>query len=188
MSNIAYIQGTDELVDLAKRLKEAGDKKLQRELARSVRQVTKPIVNDLKGAIKSLPVSGSRGRGSRTRANYDLDRMKKLTEKNARKAIKRAGLRDTIARAIRSDLKTSGRSAGVKISVKGQLIPPDQRVLPKYLDSASGWRHPVFGNRENWAAQKGRPWWMVTIQPHADKARQEILEGARRVVERTVIK
>lgn len=185
---VVRIEGTDELVALAKRLKEAGDKKLQRELSRSVRKVTRPIVKDLRSAIKSLPVSGSRGRGSRSRANYDLDRMKKLTEKNALKAIKRAGLRDTIARAIRSEFRTTGRSAGVKISVKGTLIPPDQRVLPKYLDSPKGWRHPVFGNRQNWVRQKGRPWWSVTIQPHADKARREILEGARQVVERTVIK
>lgn len=185
---VVYIEGTDELVDLAKRLKETGDKKLSRELSRSVRKATKPIVSDLKSAIKSLPVSGSRGRGSRSRANYDLNRAKKLTEKNALRAAGRAGLRETIARAIRSDLKTSGRSAGVKISVKGQLIPPDQRKLPKNLDSPNGWRHPVFGNRNNWADQKGRPWWMVTIKPHADRARDEILDGARRLVERNVIK
>ncbi|GIH27612.1 hypothetical protein Aph01nite_59220 [Acrocarpospora phusangensis] len=186
MGDPIYIAGTEELVALARRLKETGQKELHKELGKAVRKVSTPIVGDLKQAVKAIPVTGSRGRGSRARAEFDLDRMKKLTEKNALRAASRAGLRDTIARAIRSDLKLSGRSPGVKISVKSQMLPQDQRSLPKKLDSPNGWRHPVFGNRENWVNQNGRPWWMTTIKPHADKARDEILDAARQVVERAV--
>ena len=28
------------------------------------------------------------------------------------------------------------------------------------------WRHPVFGNRENWVEQKSHPFLAVTVLPH----------------------
>ncbi|MGI5493884.1 hypothetical protein [Microtetraspora malaysiensis] len=182
MAELVWIEGTEDLVAVARRLKEAGEKGLQKELAKAVRKSVNPIVSDLKGAIKALPVTGARGRGARTRANYDLDRAKRLTEKNALKAIARAGLRDTIARSIRADLKLSGRSPGVKIAVKGQLMPPDQRSLPRNLDQPGGWRHPVWGNRNNWVDQAGRPWWDVTIKPHVPQARRDIIDAANKIV------
>lgn len=184
MGQVVWIEGTDQLVAVARRLKDAGEKGLQRELARAVRKNADPIVTALRGAITSLPVTGARGRGSRVRANYDLDRAKRLTEKNALRALSRAGLRASIARAIRADLKLSGRSPGVKISVKGQLLPPDQRSLPKLLDAPGGWRHPVWGNRTNWVDQAGRPWWDVTIKPHVPKARADIIAAANTVLEK----
>lgn len=186
MAGQVWVVGTEELTSLARRLRETGQRDLQRELNKQIRKATGPIVSDLRSAVKAIPIKGSRGRGSRSRANYDLERMSKLNEKNALKAANRAGLRETIARAIRSDLKLSGNSPGVKISVKTAMLPPDQRSLPRLLDSPNGWRHPIFGNRNNWADQKGQPWWMVTIRPHAENAREAILNSARQIVERAV--
>jgi hypothetical protein len=59
------------------------------------------------------------------------------------------GLRAGIARGIRTTVLAGGANAGVVIRSRGHLAV-------KYNDPR-GWRHPVFGNRNNWVTQVGRP-------------------------------
>lgn len=174
--SVVLITGTEEPADPARKLKEAGSTELRKELTREIRKASAPIVADLKSAIKSLPITGSQGGGRSARARYDLERMHR---RDAEKAANRSGLRDTITRAVKAEQRLGGNTPSVKIPVKDGLLPPDQRKPPKHLDSPQGWRHPVFGNRNVRVSQKGRPWWPVTIKPHAEQVRQDILGTAQ---------
>ncbi|MER7063957.1 hypothetical protein, partial [Streptomyces albidoflavus] len=59
------VEGAHQLGDLAKRLKAAGDggKKLRKELLKAVRAGAKPALADTRAAVKTIPVTGTRGGG-----------------------------------------------------------------------------------------------------------------------------
>lgn len=190
------IQGADQLGALAKRLKAAGDegKQLRKELLKAVRSGAKPALADTRSAVRSIPVTGVRGGGRAKRekkqfrdtfgriidraAEEDLgsdDLIAKEGRARAR-AQRGAGLRDTVARSLRLVVKTGSRTAMVRIEVDASKMPEDQRTLPRHLDSAKGWRHPVFG-RKPWVAQKGRPWFAVTIKRHLPAVRANVIKA-----------
>jgi hypothetical protein len=79
-------------------------------------------------------------------------------------------LRESIARATK--LQITGR--GVKFHVVSAQLPESQKNLPRLLDSDKGWRHPVFGNREDWVDQKGQPYFGQTIKRRAPEFRRAI--------------
>lgn len=165
------IRGADQLVDLSRRMKAAGQGELKKQMNKEIRDVAKPVVKDLRSAVRGLdskaaedggPVGASSGAAAR--------------------AIHRgsgshgsSGLRDTIARAIRTQIKLSGNTTGVRIEVNKNRLPPEQRKLPQYLNRPRGWYHPVFGNEHNWVRQWARPWWQVTIRPHSQQIRRDVL-------------
>ncbi|WP_084963756.1 hypothetical protein [Thermoactinospora rubra] len=191
------ITGSEQLGDLAKRLKGAGDqgKGLRKELLKAIRTAARPALQDTRRAVRTIPVTGSRGGGRKQRETkafrdrFDrvLDRASddelgsdELEAQEAKiqdRARRGSGLRDTIARSLRLVTKTGSRSARVRIEVDASKMPQDQRTLPRHLDSEKGWRHPVFGNRKKWVHQRGQPWFEVTIRRHAPKVRNDILKA-----------
>ena len=99
----------------------------------------------------------------------------------------------SIARGIRSVVKTGGRSdqVGVRVSTNAAAtLPPEHRSLPRLLDKGK-WRHPLFGDRERWYAQATtRAGWFervaLTHQPTATRRIHGVLmdftdELARRI-------
>lgn len=190
------IEGANQLGALAKRLKNAGDggRALRKELLKAVRAGAKPALADTRAAVKTIPVTGARGGGRARREKKQfgdtfgriLDRAgddelgsdELITkEDRARGRAKRgAGLRDTVARSLRLVVKTGSRTALVRIEVDASKMPEDQRTLPRHLDSAKGWRHPVFGHKP-WVAQKGRPWFAVTIRKHLPAVRANVIKA-----------
>lgn len=59
----------------------------------------------------------------------------------------------------------------------------DEAVIPRGLDDgARGWRHPVFGNRNNWVTQRGAfSWFMDSMREGAsdgEQALHQVLEDA----------
>lgn len=167
------ITGADQLYELNKRLKSA-DKKLVGKLRKAVRDGVKPAVTATKAAITTLPVTGSKGGGGKARAAQHLTRSKKQDEKAQARAAKKSGLRRTISAAIKVKVATGSKTASVKVIVDESQLPPDQRSLPRHLDSATGWRHPTFGH-DPWVAQKGRPWFETTLRKHADVVRASVI-------------
>lgn len=130
-----------------------------------------------KTAIKTIPVTGSRGGGAAQRAGFHAGRSKIADETKRRaKAERKAGLRSTIAAAITLKVTTSGRRAAVRITVDEKKLPPDQRALPWALDSPRGWRHPTFDHRPQ-VRQKGRPWFAVTINRFAPQVRADVIKA-----------
>lgn len=188
------ITGAEQLAALAKRLKGAGNdgKKLRKELLKGIRDAARPALADTRKAVRTIPVVGVRGGGRRQRerhkAGQALDRIYKrvddldfeelvAAEESAKARAKRGtGLRDSVARSLRLVTKTGSRIPLVRIQVDASKMPPDQRTLPKHLDSKTGWRHPTFG-KDPWVKQVGQPWFSVTIERHAPAVRARILKA-----------
>jgi hypothetical protein len=138
------------------------DKVLRAELLAASRRAAAPIVADVRATVQGIPVTGSAGGGSFARAAYAK-----------RKPRGGHGLRNTIAAATSARARVGGKNVGVQIIVDVRRLPPDQASLPWALDSANGWRHPVFGN-DTWVRQKGQPWFAVTIRKHQAEAQAAI--------------
>lgn len=169
------VAGAEQMRQLARDLKRV-DKKLAAKLRKSIRDAARPAVADAKSAVTSLPVTGSRGGGTKKRADQHLQRAKDpASEKAQARARARAGLRRSIAAAIKTDIRDGGRKAGVRIVVDGSKLPADQRTLPRRMNTKKGWRHPLFGNRERWYGQKGKPWFEPSIRRHVTRVRKTIL-------------
>lgn len=189
------ITGAEQLGALSKRLKAAGGKALRKQLLKAIRAGAKPALADTRKAVRTIAVTGARGGGRRQREKdafrrtfdpiHDRASQEELgsaeflaKEERARaRASKGAGLRDTVARSLRLTVKTGSKSARVRIEVDSAKIPEDQRTLPRHLDNPKGWRHPRFGDREVWYAQKGQPWFAVTIRKHLPAMRDHILKA-----------
>lgn len=172
------VQGADQLASLAKRLKNAGDggKQLRKELLKAVRAGAKPALADTRRAVKVIPVTGTRGGGGKAREEHAFGRSKGDEAKRRARAQRGSGLRDSVAKSLRLVVKTGSRTALVRIEVDSSKMPPDQRTLPRHLDSPKGWRHPTFG-RDPWTQQYGRPWFRVTIQRHLPAVRAHITKA-----------
>jgi hypothetical protein len=151
--------GQAELAALARRLKDAGRGDLRRQLDSRLRSAARPLVNDLRQAVRTTPVTGARGGGGRQRARHQA-------------SDNPVGLRESIARAITMQVRATGRFGGVRIRVDRQQLPPSQRTLPGHLDSGR-WRHPTFGHRP-WVAQYSRPWWTPTVRRHTPRMQAQI--------------
>lgn len=173
MAILASVSGAADLKALGARLKEAGDKNLTKELRRGLRKAAKPAVADVQQAARDIPVRGARGGGKKAR---------RVFHKGKRTPKTGFGLRATIARATRAEVKTSG-AARVTIRTYARYLPQDQRRLPRLLDREKGWRHPVFGDLENWVDQYGSPWFGATLKKHGPTVRKEAFAAMKRVAE-----
>lgn len=154
--------GVERLRKLGKELKGA-DRTLRLEMAAAIRATAQPIVAEVRSAVMAIPTGGSHGGGTFARAAH------------ATRTTRRGhGLRATIAAATGMQVRTTGKSVGVRIRINVAKLPPDQRTLPGHLDSPTGWRHPVFGDTNVWVHQDGHPYFKVTIQRHHAQARAQV--------------
>lgn len=156
-----------DFADLQKRLKKATDGR-ERRLAmnKRIRGIVKPTEDDLRAAVRAVPVKGSRGGGSKARRSF---------AGSPAAAVKRGGgLRETVARLIQTKITNSGPRQGIRLRLDAAKLPDGQKKLPKRLDGQGRWRHPVFGNRNVWVDQHGRPWWAPVISRHLGRMRSEI--------------
>lgn len=72
---------------------------------------------------------------------------------------KHTGLRAQVARGV--DVVETEDGAKVTTS----MPIPDEAIIPRGLDDAEGWRHPVFGNKNRWVVQHGAfSWFMDSMQ------------------------
>ncbi|MFE9764613.1 hypothetical protein ACFYPC_08800 [Streptomyces sp. NPDC005808] len=68
-------------------------------------------------------------------------------------------LRTSIARKIRPEVKLGGRWSGARVKAFKTKNIRGFPNAPKRTNRASGWRHPVWGDRENWVQQRGKLEW-----------------------------
>lgn len=160
---------------LAKDLRKAGKKDLRAALRKQINDAGRPVLQDVQSAVRNIRVT-SHGGGTAQRRKFNVERAT-TTRAKASAGRRKAGLRDSIARAT----KLQVTAKGVKFVVRSALLPEDQRSLPRHLDSAKGWRHPVFGNRDNWVSQKGQPYFAATIKKKAPAFRRAILEAMEQI-------
>lgn len=107
-------------------------------MARNMREAMKPLVPDLRAAVRGIPSSGKG----------------------------HTGLRDKIARGVQVKVSTAGRSVGARIRVDARLLPDNAKSLPELLEGTVPWRHPVYGNTDNWVTQAPHPFFYRTLKPH----------------------
>jgi hypothetical protein len=89
-----------------------------------------------------------------------------------------SGLRRRVARGVKLFLPRSNTSIRIVTSMKDR----SEVALPRGLDTRYGWRHPVFGDREEWVRQPGYSWFREPISEGRDdlkRALTEVLEEAR---------
>lgn len=148
---------------------------VQGEVAKGFRAAARPIVGAIRAEVRSDKGSSERGRHASTidRQLHVLSRVRqnkatgRYTERQIRSINKRLtrleSLRENIASAAGATASGGAVKASLAFRVRAGQLPPSQRKLPRRWDSPAGWRHPVFGNRDIWVAQKGHPYFRSTI-------------------------
>lgn len=170
--------------DLAKRLRKAGKKDLKAKLRKQITEAGRPVLDEVKAAVRDLPVT-SRGGGGKRRQQFNAFRAEEAARRAGKdtgaaigRGLRKAhGLRASIASATKLQITAKG----VRFVVQSAALPPSQRTLPRHLDSAKGWRHPVFGDREVWVEQKGRPYFGATIKKRAPAFRRAIVQAMNEI-------
>jgi hypothetical protein len=133
-------------------LKTAGRGDLRKQLNKSIKDAGRPIVENVRNAAQGLHSNSSHGGGARQRQKYAASRAR--TERAAANALRRSG---SLRRRVASATTLESTQRGVRFVVRSAQLPPDQRSLPRHMNSEKGTRHPVFGNRDNWVSQTWRP-------------------------------
>ncbi len=138
----------------------AVDTQLPTQLRTRMRQAIQPAVARAKEKVRSLPVSGQAGT---------------------------TGLRRRVAAGTRIQAST-GRNARLRVITS--MADPDEAVIPRGLDSAAGWRHPVFGNQDVWVTQRPQRtgWFTETLADGRDEVQrglEDALEWAAEFVDRS---
>lgn len=154
-------EGLDALVR-AIRAEEDG-KALRKDLAKSMREALKPGAAEAKSGIMSMSSAGLRSGGP--------------------------ALRSSIAKKIRPEVKLGGRWSGARVKAFKTKNVRNFPNAPKRTNRASGWRHPVFGNREVWVQQRGKvDWFDRAFQGREGVYKQAVLDAmedmARRIANR----
>lgn len=127
---VETVEGLAALVRAIRR--EEDGKELRKELAKNMREALKPGATEAKSSIMAMSSAGLRTAPA---------------------------LRASIARKIRPEVKLGGRWSGARIKAFKTKNIRGFPNAPKRTNRASGWRHPVYGNREVWVHQRGKVDW-----------------------------
>lgn len=151
------VRTSRDLRRIATELRRMNDKKLKAEFRKELREAAKPMVPAVRQAIQQIPSS---------------------------QPYRPEGLRGLMSKAVRLEVKTTGRQAGVRIRVDGRKMPTHMRALQAYMEGKKHpWRHPVWGNREVWVKQDPHPYFYKTVMPMSVRARAGVNKAADRVAQ-----
>lgn len=173
--------GAQEWRQLSRNLRGAANRGMRAALRKRIQDAGRPVLDEVKAAARSIPVTSEGGGGADRRRTFNSLQAGRRAAKSgkdigkaaARGGRRNAGLRSSVAAATK--LQITAR--GIRFAVDSSNLPESQRSLPRHLDSPKGWRHPVFGNTQNWVHQQGRPYFASTISRSAPKFRQSILDA-----------
>jgi len=141
---------TSDLRRVAQVLRSVEDgKELRKQLIKDLKSATEPAVAEARSAVMAIPARGTA----------------------------QPALRATVARKIGTQVKLSGRSAGVSVRARKTPNLRGFKNAPKKLQQRGGWRHPVYGR--GWTTQQGRADWF-------DEPMQGAREPAIRAVKETL--
>lgn len=95
---------------------------------------------------------------------------------------KHTGLRGRVAKGVGTKITASG------VDITTSMNDQDETNLPAYLDAQTGWRHPVYGDRDVWVRQDtGGSWFRATIESGRDDVEDrlsEVMDDAARTISR----
>lgn len=166
------LRGEEALQRMSERLRRSPGI-LRRELTEALRAAARPAVLDLKREIETADVGVVR-----------VSAKRRGTFTKTIPAV--APLRRSIARAVESDISTSGGDPRVRIWVREASIPIRIRRTVKFIvGNEKRWRHPVMGNRRVWVERRTPNVWQRVIPQHLRRFRREVddavAETARRI-------
>jgi hypothetical protein len=146
------------------------DPELRKALRRNLTNLAKPIVQEVKRAAVSIPSKGGDVGGTRKKKGATL------------------GFRASLANATKADFATMGHGAAVHIRVSsGKFIAASgrPRTLPYYMEGRRKreWRHPVYGNDENWVSQKPHPFLFATVRSHKDAFEKSCINAVNDILD-----
>lgn len=111
-------------------LRAMDDVRFSTELRKELAKAARPFVPVVRAAILNTPTHG----------------------------MKHTGLRVRITKCVITWSKLESHNVAVGITVDGSRMRTGEKSLPLMLDGRKAWRHPVFGNRDNWVAQASHPY------------------------------
>lgn len=140
------------------------DPEFKKSVKKRLKTAAEPVVEEVKRAALSIPAKGGDATAARKRKGESL------------------GFRASLANATQSDINPTKKGAILKIRVStSKFISASgrPRTLPYYIEGRRkrAWRHPVFGNRDNWVEQKPHPFLGVTVLPHKMKFADEVTKA-----------
>lgn len=150
----------DDFRRLARAMRQEADgKRLRKDMIRNLRVAVAPAVNEVRSAVRALPSDGGPRDG--------------------------AALRQTVAQKVRPEVRLTGRSPGVSIKAKKRGMPRGFVNAPKRLNSATGWRHPVWKTGA-WVRQVvNRPGWFdQTLKRRRERYRVAVSAAVEQMARR----
>ncbi|MET9086167.1 hypothetical protein ABZX77_30550 [Streptomyces sp. NPDC004237] len=150
------VRDSGDMRRIARELRRMDDAELKKRFRRELRKAAAPLVPVVRASIRGIP---------------------------SKRAYSPGGLRGTLAKATRLEVKTTGREAGVAIRVDGRKMPAHMKSLPSMVEGKKRWRHPVFGNREVWVDQPKHPYFYNVVRvagPASRRAVNKVLDGISR--------
>jgi hypothetical protein len=124
------------------------DPALRRELRRNMKALAGPVVSRVQASILSMP------------SHHD------------------GSLRGQVARTVSASAGFTRAGVRLEIVSSGRKMPAGEDRLPGFLDSARGWNHPVFGNRDVWRRQHGKTGWFENPITSAGPALKRAAQAA----------
>ncbi|WP_432169050.1 hypothetical protein [Streptomyces sp. 1222.5] len=150
------LRGSGDLRRISRELRRMDDQELKKRFRKELRAAAAPLVPRVRQSIRSIPS----GRG------YTPD-----------------GLRGALSKAVKLEVKTAGRQAGVAIRVDGRKMPSHMKSLPSMVEGKKRWRHPVYGRRDVWVNQPTQPYFYNVVRaagPASRRAVSRVLDGITR--------
>lgn len=92
------------------------------------------------------------------------------------------GLRAKVAAGVHVERQGNG---GVRVQTS--MPTRSEGIIPRGLDRAKGWRHPLFGDKNHWFSNPGYDWFISTFSNAEDKIEKDltsVLERAANTVDR----
>lgn len=125
---------------------------IQKSMRKRLNVAAKPIVAEIKQAALAIPSNVESGQTQKGYENL-------------------FSLRRAIASSVKSRFNGTGKGGVLQIRVSTtefMAMSGRPRTLPYYLEGRKRrWRHPVFGNKNNWVDQEAHPYLAVTAyKPH----------------------
>lgn len=139
------VRTSNDLRRITRELRRMDNKEITKRFRKELRAAAKPLVPVVRASIQSIP--SRTGDGS---------------------------LRAAMSRAVRVEVKTTGRQAGVAIRVDGRKMPAHMKSLPSMVEGKKRWRHPVFGNRDVWVQQPSHPYFYKVVGPAGAESRRAV--------------
>ena len=130
------------------------------------------LMNELKAADKKA--ASAIRKGIRIEAKKAADDVKR--EVLAGPGGGRTGVRAGIASGLAVRIDTGRNPRILRIAASSKNLPDERKPMLRLLNKES-WRHPVFGDKDAWVVQQGRPYFGTVLDKHREPLTRAMLRA-----------